>query len=164
MPFYLRSGKALDTKCTEIIIQFNCPPQAVYPLPPKENITPNLLAICIQPDEGIYLRFEAKVPDTEADMRSVEMEFHYNVSFGMTAIPEAYERLILEVLQGDHSLFVTDETTELAWKFIDPILSAWEKLSSPPLETYRPGTNGPAGAEKLIEQDGRHWMITCGKH
>ncbi len=164
VPFYLRSGKNLHKKCTEIIIQFDCPKYAVFPLPPSKEIIPNILAICIQPDEGIYLRFEAKVPDTEAGMRSVEMEFHYASSFGPSSIPEAYERLLLEVVQGDHTLFVQDDTTELAWKLIDPILKEWEGPSAPPLETYPQGSWGPESADKLIMQDGFEWMVTCGAH
>jgi glucose-6-phosphate 1-dehydrogenase len=163
VPFYLRSGKNLDHKCTEIIIQFDCPKFAVFPLPPKEEIVPNIIAICIQPDEGIFLRFEAKVPDTEADMRSVEMEFHYSGSFGGTTIPEAYERLILEAIQGDHTLFNTDEITELSWKWIDPILERWADPQAEPLENYEPGSWGPKVADLLMRQDGCEWQITCGK-
>jgi glucose-6-phosphate 1-dehydrogenase len=162
VPFFLRSGKNLAAKATEIIIQFKCPPNAVFPLPAGDDITPNILAICIQPDEGIFLRFEAKVPDTEADMRSVEMEFHYSSSFGTSAIPEAYERLILEIIQGDHTLFTQDDTTELAWKWIDPILETWEEQKLPPLQEYKPGTWGPPDADKLASLDGCIWMVTCG--
>ncbi len=162
VPFYLRSGKSLHHKCTEIIIQFDCPKFAVFPLPPSEEIVPNILAICIQPDEGIFLRFEAKVPDTEADMRSVEMEFHYSQSFGGKSIPEAYERLILEAIQGDHTLFNSDEITELAWKWIDPILDRWQEPTAPPLESYEPGSWGPKAADLLMRQDGCEWQITCG--
>ncbi len=164
VPFYLRSGKALDRKCTEIIVQFTCPPTAVFPLPPKEEITPNILAMCIQPDEGIYLRFEAKVPDTEADMRSVEMEFHYNESFGASSIPEAYERLILEAIQGDHTLFNQDDVTELSWKLFDPIIEAWEGPQAPPLHLYPQQSWGPKEADAMIAESSWEWMITCGMH
>jgi glucose-6-phosphate 1-dehydrogenase len=164
VPFYLRSGKSLMKKCTEIIIQFDCPKYAVIPLPPSEKIIPNILAICIQPDEGIFLRFEAKVPDTEADIRSVEMEFHYSASFGGTTIPDAYERLILEAIQGDHTLFNPDDVTELSWKWIDPILERWQDPKTPPLEQYEPHTWGPNTADLLMRQDGCEWQITCGKH
>ncbi len=163
VPFYLRSGKALPAKCSEIIIQFICPTTAVFPLPPSEQITPNILAIYIQPNEGIFLRFEAKVPDTESDMRSVEMEFHYDTSFGPSSIPEAYERLILEVMQGDHTLFTQDDTAELAWRWLDPILAEWEGQHNPALVFYEPGTWGPDEGDKLIENDGGAWQITCGQ-
>ena len=164
VPFYLRSGKELAHKCTEITIQFKRALNAVFPMPAREMITPNLLSICIQPNEGIFLRFEAKVPDTEADMRSVEMEFHYSSSFGHTAIPEAYERLILEAIQGDHMLFTKDETTELAWKWIDPIMAAWENpQEAPPLLFYESGSWGPAAADHLLKK-GQQWQITCGEH
>lgn len=163
VPFYLRSGKNLNKKCTEIIIQFDCPKYAVFPLPPMEEIIPNIMAICIQPDEGIFLRFEAKVPDTEADMRSVEMEFHYSDSFSGTKIPEAYERLILEAIQGDHTLFNQDDLTEKSWKWIDPILEEWQNKNAMPLESYEPGSWGPESADLLIHQDGCDWQITCGE-
>ena len=165
VPFYLRSGKSLNKKATEIIIQFTCPQFAVFPMPPAEEITPNILAFCIQPDEGIFQRFEAKVPDTEADMRSVEMEFHYSSAFGPSSIPEAYERLLLDVVQGDHTLFTQDDTTEIAWRWIDPIIQSWESndRNAPPLETYQPGSWGPDGAANLIGRDKREWLITCGQ-
>lgn len=164
VPFYLRSGKSLSHKCSEIIIQFTCPNTAVPPLPPGEKITANVLAICIQPNEGIFLRFEAKVPDTEADVKSVEMEFHYAEAFGEQAIPEAYERLILEVIQGDHTLFVRNEVVEQGWRIIDPILRAWEVAQTEPLETYEPGSWGPEAAERLIAENGWRWLVTCGSH
>lgn len=164
VPFFLRSGKSMTKKCTEIIIQFKCPPTIVEPMPPTETVTPNILAMCIQPDEGIFLRFEAKVPDTEADMRSVEMEFHYSESFGTSSIPEAYERLLLEIMQGDHTLFTRDETTELAWKFIDPIIAAWDSPNAQPLEIYDQGSYGPSSADKLMSRDDWHWLVTCGQH
>lgn len=164
VPFFLRSGKSLDRKCTEIVIKFNCPPYAVIPMPAAEKITPNLLAICIQPNEGIFLRFEAKVPDTEADMRSVEMEFHYRDSFGESAVPEAYERLILEIIQGDHTLFNQDELTELSWKLFDPIIQHWQKENTPALQIYEPNSWGPQSADQLIAEAGWEWLVTCGVH
>ncbi len=95
-------------------------------------------------------------------MRSVEMEFHYKDSFGGASIPEAYERLLLEVIQGDHTLFNQDDVTELSWKWIDPILEEWEKTKALPLENYEPDTWGPKAADQLTEKDGCEWQITCG--
>ena len=115
MPFYLRSGKNLAEKQTQIIIHFKEPPLAMFPMPPGQSMTPNMLVLYLQPDEGVHLRFEAKAPDTVAETRSVDMEFHYAEAFGPTAIPEAYERLLLDALQGDASLFTRADEVETAW-------------------------------------------------
>src|SRR5439155_12216979 len=106
VPFYLRSGKCLKEKRTEVVIQFQCPPHLMFPAQRDSlHMTPNMLALCLQPDEGIHLRFEAKVPDTPADMRSVDMDFSYQEAFGARSIPEAYERLLLDAINGDAALF-----------------------------------------------------------
>ena len=94
-------------------------------------MTPNMLVLYLQPDEGVHLRFEAKVPDTIAETRSVDMEFHYAEAFGPTAIPEAYERLLLDALQGDASLFTRADEVETAWSLIDPVIREWEENQSP---------------------------------
>ncbi len=164
VPFYLRSGKRLAEKTTEIVIQFKCPPTVMFPLSSGYDITPNILALCLQPDEGIHLRFEAKVPDTAADMRSVDMEFHYRTSFGPMAIPEAYERLLLDSLQGDAALFTRSDRIELAWELIDPIIAGWHQPGEPPLAIYDPGAWGPAEADELLARDGRAWLHSCGRH
>lgn len=164
VPFYLRSGKQLAEKCTEIIIQFKSPPSLMFPMPPGEGITPNLLAICLQPDEGFHLRFEVKVPDTAASMRSVDMEFHYRDSFGPMAIPEAYERLLLDALHGDPALFTRDDRTEIAWALIDPIITGMHSVEGPPLEVYTPGTWGPSKVDDFLARDGRSWLRGCGGH
>ncbi|MEW6567171.1 MAG: glucose-6-phosphate dehydrogenase [Chloroflexota bacterium] len=164
VPFYLRSGKRLAAKATEIDIQFKSVPHLMFPLAPGQTIPPNALAICIQPDEGIHLRFEVKVPDTVAEMRSVDMDFHYAEDFGPGAIPEAYERLLLDALNGDASLYTRADTIELAWGLIDPIVQGWEGSPAPPLEIYEPGSSGPAAAVDLIARDGREWTMGCGSH
>ena len=112
VPFYLRSGKSLPAKSSEIIIQFKCPPMNMFKLPADYEISSNALGVCLQPNEGIHLRFEAKVPDTLSDLRTVDMDFHYRDSFGETKIPDAYERLLLDALQGDASLFTRADQTE----------------------------------------------------
>ena len=143
VPFILRSGKALKTKCTEINIRFKQIPHLMFPMPDEAKITQNVLAIDIQPNEAIRLRFEAKVPDTDAEMRSVNMEFEYDDYFGCVAIPEAYERLLLEALEGDASLFTRADGIVNAWQIIDPIMQAWESGAAPDLMTYAPGSWGP---------------------
>ena len=158
VPFYLRSGKALKKKTSEIIIQFREPPHVMFPLPEGYTITSNMLALRVQPDEGIHLRFEAKVPDTAADMRSVNMDFRYADSFGGCSIPEAYERLLYDALNGDAALFTRSDGIEKGWQFIDPIVRGWELKTAPDLATYRKGTWGPDEADAFLDRDGRKWL------
>jgi glucose-6-phosphate 1-dehydrogenase len=158
VPFYLRSGKCLAAKVTSIIIQFKSVPHVMFPLSPGKSIRPNTLSIWLQPDEGMHLQFEVKIPGTLAEMRSVDMDFHYAESFGLNAIPEAYERLLLDALQGDPSLYTRADAIELAWGLVDPILQSWEQSGTPPLLSYSPGTWGPPEAEALLARDGRSWL------
>jgi glucose-6-phosphate 1-dehydrogenase len=160
VPFYLRSGKALIHKTSEIIIEFERPPHLMFRLPEGNQITPNILSFCIQPDEGIHLRFEAKVPDAEQEVRSVDMDFHYRSSFD-EALPEAYERLLLEVLAGDASLFTRSDSIEAAWRLLDPILQGWEAQKGPKLAVYPERSWGPAEADDLLTRDGRGWRLGC---
>jgi glucose-6-phosphate 1-dehydrogenase len=163
VPFYLRSGKSLKEKLSQVTIQFKEPPHLLFPKA-QDHMTPNMLVLYLQPDEGIHLRFEAKVPDTVAQMRSVDMEFHYADSFGKTAIPEAYERLLLDVLTGDASLFTRADEVETAWGIIDPILQAWEAPSSnQPLAVYESGSWGPKEADELLARDNRKWSTWDGR-
>ncbi len=157
VPFYLRSGKCLPEKASFIAIQFKQPPHLLFPRS-SGQITPNVLTLYLQPDEGIHWRFEAKVPDTAADMRSVELEFHYADTFGPTSIPESYERLLLDAMAGDASLFTRADEVEAAWALIDPILQTWDADQQPPLSFYDPGTWGPPEADALMARDGRSWM------
>lgn len=162
VPFYMRSGKALAAKATEITIFFKRPPHVMFPMPPGSILAPNRLSICIQPDEGIHFSFQAKVPDTAAEMRTVEMSFHYEESFGAQSIPEAYERLLLDVIKGDPSLFTRSDAIELSWGLIDPIIEGWDSPHAPPLNFYESGTWGPTEADELIAHDGYHWTHGCG--
>jgi glucose-6-phosphate 1-dehydrogenase len=160
VPFYLRSGKALAQKVSEVVVEFKCPPHVMFDMP-EGCFTPNILSLCIQPDEGIHLKFEAKVPGSYQDTRSVDMEFHYRSSFGGEALPEAYERLLLDALNGDAALFTRHDEIEMAWRLIDPILTAWETSGAPPLVTYSPGNMGPAEADEFVTRDGRIWWQGC---
>jgi glucose-6-phosphate 1-dehydrogenase len=155
VPFYLRSGKNLAEKQSQIIIQFKEPPLAMFPM---QTMKPNMLVLYLQPDEGVHLRFEAKAPDKVNETRSVDMEFHYDDAFGKTAIPEAYERLLLDAIQGDAPLFTRADEVEMAWSIIDPILQTWETHQTPPLAGYKPSTWGPAEADVLLAKDGRRWL------
>ena len=157
VPFYLRSGKCLKEKLSTIAIEFKRPPHMLFPST-DGGMSPNILMLFLQPDEGIHWRFEAKVPDTVADTRDVDMEFHYAESFPDVAIPEAYERLLLEALAGDASLFTRADEVEAAWGLIDPVAQAWSSGQLPPLGVYGPGTWGPVEADELLARDGRHWI------
>ncbi len=164
VPFYLRSGKALARKTSEISIQFQCPPHLMFDLPPGAKHTPNVLGFCIQPDEGVHLKFETKVPDAVQEMRSVDMGFHYRSSFGDKPLPDAYERLLLDALHGDASLFARSDGIEAAWRLIDPILEGWKTRDAPPLASYEPGSWGPAEADVMLAGDGSAWRLSCGEH
>lgn len=163
VPFYLRSGKCLQEKLSQVTIEFKEPPHLLFPNA-KEHMTPNMLVLYLQPDEGMHLRFEAKVPDTGAETRSVDMEFHYADSFGKTAIPESYERLLLDTISGDASLFTRADEVETAWGIIDPILKAWDTSSGKqPLALYKPNSWGPEEADELLAKDKRKWSTWDGR-
>ena len=158
VPFYLRTGKAMSEKVSEIVIQFQRPPHVMFSLAPSEELGPNVLALRLQPDEGVHLTVESKVPDEGMQMESVDMEFHYESTFKGQAIPEAYERLLQDALEGDARLFIRSDQIEEAWRIVDPLLLAWEDPDSTPLHTYQPGSRGPAAADALLAQDGRSWV------
>jgi glucose-6-phosphate 1-dehydrogenase len=172
VPFYLRSGKLLPAKVTEITVQFKAVPHALLPESGSEGPRANFLSFCIQPDEGMHLRFEAKMPGLGMRMRSVEMDFQFGKEFGHAALPDAYERLLLDAMMGDASLFARADEIELSWGIIDPIQAGWERQSAkltegwradfaPPLEFYEQGWWGPASAERLLAASGRHWRLAC---
>ncbi|MBN1666107.1 MAG: glucose-6-phosphate dehydrogenase [Anaerolineales bacterium] len=161
VPFYLRSGKALKRKTSEVIIEFQQPPHMMFDLPVASDFTPNIFSLCIQPDEGIHLRFEAKVPDSDQEMRSVDMDFHYRDSFKDKSIPEAYERLLLEALEGDASLFTRSDGIEASWRLIDPVIKGWDTQNKPALVTYPLGAWGPEDADQLLAREGHRWRLGC---
>ena len=162
VPFYLRSGKALIEKVTDIVIEFKRPPHVMFDLPPGQEFKPNILSLGIQPDEGIHFKFQAKVPETAQDMRLVDMAFHYRPFFGIERLPDAYERLLLNALQGDASLFARSDEIEWAWRLMDPVIRGWEQSAdAPPLATYEPGSWGPVAADELMTRDGCLWRKVC---
>ncbi len=164
VPFYLRSGKALSKKVSEIIVQFRRPPHLFFNLPRGQRLEPNILSMCIQPDEGIHLRFQTKVPNSPGAVQSVDMEFHYSSSFAGTTLPDAYERLLMDAMQGDAALFTREDEIQLSWKLIDYILQGWRSPGAPPLQSYAKGSWGPQEAEMLLGDDGRIWRTHCGEH
>jgi glucose-6-phosphate 1-dehydrogenase len=160
VPFYLRSGKRLVSKASEVAIQFKRPPHLMFDPFAAEtaDMRPNTLALRIQPDEGITLRFESKLPGPDVQRRSVNMDFRYETAFGEVTPPDAYERLLLDCLLGDAALFTRGDEIELAWSLIDPILEAWQDGEhAPPVSEYESGTWGPASADDLLGRDGRRW-------
>jgi glucose-6-phosphate 1-dehydrogenase len=164
VPFYLRSGKNMAEKTSEMAIQFKGVPHLMFPQARRDEITPNILSLCLQPDEGIHLRFEAKRPGAGMRTRPVDMEFHYAEDFGAGVLPEAYERLLLDAMQGDASLFARADEIELAWGLIDPIVAEWGQPSTPPLTFYEPGSWGPVEADDLMARDNRAWLRGCEEH
>jgi glucose-6-phosphate 1-dehydrogenase len=155
VPFYLRTGKRLPRRATEVAIQFREVPHRLFR---EANVDPepNLLAIRIQPDEGILLRFGSKVPGLGLDIRTVTMDFTYGSAF-TTDSPDAYETLILDVMLGDASLFTRADEVEAAWSIVTPIIDSWAEGAAPDFPDYAAGSWGPPDADALIERDGRRW-------
>ncbi|ARC56869.1 Glucose-6-phosphate 1-dehydrogenase 2 [Frondihabitans sp. 762G35] len=154
VPFYLRAGKRLGRRVTEIAVVFKRVPENVFGLQDGAELGQNALVIRVQPDEGVTLRFGSKVPGIGTQVRDVTMDFGYGHAF-TEASPEAYERLILDVLLGDPPLFPRHEEVELSWNILDPIEEFWATQGQP--EQYRPGTWGPHSADELMARDGRTW-------
>jgi len=155
VPFYIRAGKRMPKRVTEIRIQFNRPPHLTFGRPAALDLDPNAITLRIQPEEGISLKFAAKVPAAGIRLRSVAMDFLYASSFLVEA-PEAYERLLLDCMIGDPTLFTRADEVETAWSVIDPVEAAWRD-GRPPLQMYAAGTWGPAAAAKMLEAEGREW-------
>ena len=155
VPFYLRTGKRLARRVTEIALGFKQAPHLPFAKTDTAELGYNALVLRIQPDEGVTLRFGAKVPGTQMEIRQVNMDFAYGGSFTESS-PEAYERLILDVLLGDPPLFPQHEEVELSWEILDPILDFWAGLPDQP-EPYAPGSWGPAGSDAMLARDGFVW-------
>ena len=155
VPFYIRAGKRMPKRVTEIRIEFKRPPHITFGREATKELDPNALTLRIQPEEGISLKFGAKVPSAGLRIRSVTMDFQYMTTF-LVETPEAYERLLLDCMIGDPTLFTRADEVEAAWKLIDPIEAAWRD-GHPPLAMYAGGTWGPPAASKLLQQDGREW-------
>ena len=155
VPFYIRTGKRLPKRTTEIAIRFRSAPHRIFGKESSEGLDANELVLRIQPDEGISLTFGAKVPVQGFRIRTVNMDFAYGASF-MVDAPDAYETLILDALRGDATLFTRRDEVEQQWTFVDPILAAWAK-GVPSLSAYPAGAWGPPEADTLVERDGRSW-------
>jgi glucose-6-phosphate 1-dehydrogenase len=153
VPFYLRAGKRLGTKSTQVALQFKQVPHLLFP--ESADVTPNSILLCIQPNEGMHLRLETKIPGAGMYTEPVDMEFEYRSRFGEHVLPEAYERLLLDALHGDPSLFARSDEIELAWSIIDPLL-----VPRAPA-VYDPGSAGPEEAVALLTRDDRRWLVGC---
>ena len=156
-PFYLRTGKCMPKRCTEISVHFKDVPQVLFNRPPAEPLKPKVLAIRVQPNEGISLEFQAKVPGLAMKIKPLEMDFDYAESFG-SAPPDAYERLLLDATLGDATLFTRVDEVEAAWRYVEPIVDGCSR-DCENLRQYHAGTWGPREADKLIEIDGRAWHL-----
>ena len=154
VPFYLRHGKRLPKQVAEIAIQFKSPPAVLFAAESAAPLQPNVLVLRIQPDEGIAIRMNAKVPGTVLNIQPVKMDFRYGGSFGARS-PEAYERPLHDAIAGDSTLFIRRDESERSWAIMDTVLAGWEK-APPPFE-YESGTWGPTEADKFIAADGRQW-------
>jgi glucose-6-phosphate 1-dehydrogenase len=155
VPFYIRSGKRLARRVTEIAIQFKDVPHRLFTesdTPPE----PNVLVIRIQPDEGITLRFSVKLPGLSMRLRPINMDFRYGSSFGGVKAPEAYERLLLDCMVGDSTLYSRRDMVERCWEVVTPLLEAWQE-PAPDFPNYEAGTRGPQAAFELLERDNRRW-------
>ena len=156
VPFYLRSGKRMPRRATEIAIQFRKPPHVMFPLPEGQTIEPNTLAIRVQPKEGIALRFEVKVPGIEVKMASVDMDFGYAEAFG-DLDHDAYETLLLDCMLGEATLFTRSDEVEAAWGVVDPIIDYWANKRPDHFPNYPAGSWGPTVADEFIAREGAKW-------
>lgn len=155
VPFYLRAGKRLGRRVTEIAVVFKKPPHLLFPVHAGDEYGQNVIVIRVQPDEGVTIRFGSKVPGTQSEVRDVTMDFGYGHAFTEDS-PEAYERLILDVLLGEPPLFPRQAEVEESWRIVDPFEERWAQLGTQP-EPYAPGTWGPPSADALLARDGRAW-------
>ncbi len=158
VPFYMRTGKRMPAKVSEVSIQFRPVPHHTFPRGALTDWRPNRLLLAIQPQEGIFLRFEVKHPGLKMHLSPVLMQFYYREAFDAVP-PEAYETLLLDVMRGDTTLFMRADQTEASWKVLESILQSWKKSKPFSFPNYQAGTWGPEEAEVLIAQDGRSWVM-----
>jgi glucose-6-phosphate 1-dehydrogenase len=156
VPFFLRTGKRLKTRASEIAIQLKEVPPILFNANAAKKLEPNVLTIRIQPDEGFSLGITCKLPGPLSETTPVKMDFHYGERFGQSSSPEAYERLILDVMHSDPTLFMRRDAVETAWRWVMPVLERWATQTGA-LATYTPGSWGPVEADRLIASTGRTW-------
>ena len=159
VPFYLRTGKRLPRRISEIALHFKATPHLMFPLTESGRLQNNTLTFRLQPQEGIFHRFLAKQPGPELRLRPVTMQFRYDAAFGVEELPSAYELLLLDEMQGDQTLFARSDWIYRAWSIVDPLVRRSETAASGDLPNYAAGTWGPAAAETLLEREARHWQV-----
>ena len=157
VPFYLRTGKRLPQKCTEITIHFKPTPHLMFPVDAAERLHNNVLTFSLQPNEGIVHTFLAKQPGPDICLRPVTMHFRYDLTFGIERPPSAYEWLLHDAMQGDQTLFARSDWIDEAWSIVDPVIQHWETPTAPDLPLYATATWGPKEAQELLVRDGRAW-------
>ena len=155
MPFYLRTGKRLARKLTEVIIYFKRTPHALFARPPRDRLKPNVISLRVQPDEGITVSFSAKRPGFEIQAGTAQLDFDYQSAFGV-ASPAAYESLLLDVMQGDATLFTRRDEVEAQWRLISPIEGAWA-AEAPRFPNYAAGSEGPASPDESLAHPTHRW-------
>ena len=160
VPFYLRSGKAMSCRTTQIVVQFRRPPHMLFNSAQDEPFEGNRWMIQIQPKEGIQLQFQTKVPDAGMDVRLSDLDFRFQRQFAED-LPDAYQRLLLDAMHGDASLFARSDEVELAWQIVDPIIQAWEATNEPALGKYGEGFWGPDYSTDWMRSQGREWFDAC---
>jgi glucose-6-phosphate 1-dehydrogenase len=160
VPFYLRSGKVMSCRTSQIVIQYREPPIMMFREGPRSHFDTNKLVIQIQPAEGIQLHFQTKVPDAGMQLQTTDLNFEFASEFKAT-MPDSYQRLLLDAMNGDASLFARSDEVEVAWSIIDPILAAWQSPAAPPLEFYARGDWGPAACDAWMKAQGREWFDVC---
>jgi glucose-6-phosphate 1-dehydrogenase len=160
VPFYLRSGKAMSCRTTQIVVQFHEPPHMLFPGALEGRYGSNRLVIQVQPAEGIQLHFQTKVPDAGMRLRQTDLDFRFSREYRGT-MPEAYERLLLDALEGDASLFARSDEVEAAWAICDPILQEWQHSDEPQLNIYESGLWGPAESTDWMTAQARQWFDIC---
>ena len=160
VPFYVRTGKRLPTRVSEVVIHFKPAPQRLFPEAEGLSNDDNQLVIRIQPDEGILLKTKMKVPGSGYQVKNVNMDFHYS-QLQNTYLPEAYERLLLDCMVGDSTLYIRGDALEATWKFVQPLLDFWDKNPDAPLQGYPAGSWGPANSDDLIEEENLTWRYPC---
>jgi glucose-6-phosphate 1-dehydrogenase len=160
VPFYLRSGKVMSCRTSQFVIQYREPPIMMFSEGPRSHVDANKLVVQIQPAEGIQLQFQTKVPDAGMRVQMTDLDFKFAREFH-GAMPDSYQRLLLDAMNGDASLFARADEVEVAWSIIDPILAAWQSPAAPPLEIYPRGEWGPPASDEWMRAQGREWFDVC---
>jgi glucose-6-phosphate 1-dehydrogenase len=163
VPFYLRSGKSLRARYSEVSIQFRSVPHMIFPIPSGEGLECNRVSLVLQPNEGIRLNFLSKVPEVDGThLEARDLSFDYREAFHERALPESYERLLLDAIQGEATLFMRADEIEEAWAIMDPLINATSDKDAPPPEVYLPGSDGPRCADEMLAREGRTWRPIVG--